>query len=177
MFSTGGKKIGGSIVPFLNISFEDAIEVLTYAILSVRQMITKFAIALGTVRSRKVVALARAALAESHVCRKRNEFGLDSKITCKTTIEQSMAKKGKEGTNRIRRLRRSRQHTAGSCRRPSLPGGISFRPCTRTGSRSFLASALFLRRKQGTMLAKPMGLRGSEDIQRSTNRTELIDFF
>ncbi len=74
----------------------------------------------------------------------------------------------KEWTNRIRRSRRSHQHTAGSCRRPSSPGGISFRPCTRTGSRSCrtgsrscLASALFLKREQGTTLAKPMSLKGT----------------
>jgi hypothetical protein len=63
-------------------------------------------------------------------------------------LKKEKKKKKRKETNRICRLRRSHQHTAGSCRRPSSPGGISFRPCTRTGSRSFLASALFLKRNK-----------------------------
>jgi hypothetical protein len=71
---------------------------------------------------------------------------IKSRLNYELKKERKKRKRRKE-TNRICRLCFSHQHTAGSCRRPSSPAGISFRPCTRTDSRSCLASALFQRRK------------------------------
>jgi hypothetical protein len=86
ILNTGEKK-SGSTVPFLNLFFEDVIEVLTYAILSIREMITRLAVALGAFGSHEAVVLARPALAESRVCHQQNELGYYSKITHKIKVE------------------------------------------------------------------------------------------